>query len=110
LNDVQVQVEQETVVEGSATSEVDFCVDPSTGFVTRKRITAAGTTAGAHDVLVVYTPSATTPGSVGLEQYYGGDLQTLSTTSDPCSVALPAADQFGIVHGYQSGSLASSTY
>ncbi|HEY0780880.1 MAG TPA: hypothetical protein VGE98_00380, partial [Thermoanaerobaculia bacterium] len=110
LNDVQLQVEQETVVEGSATSEVDFCVDPTTGFVTRKRITAAGTTAGAHDALVVYTPSATAPGNVGQEQYYGGDLQTLSTVSDPCSVALPASDQFGIVHGYQAGSLASSTY
>ncbi|HEY0781755.1 MAG TPA: RHS repeat-associated core domain-containing protein [Thermoanaerobaculia bacterium] len=99
------------VVEGNSVAETDYCLDTATGFVTRRRTLAGnGTARGAHDVLSVFTQSGESAGRVGFESSYGGDLQTLPTDADPCTVALPGSDEFGIVHHYQAGALASSAY
>lgn len=97
------------VTEAGKTFQTDTCFDQTTGFLTHKR-TLAGATAGAHDLLAVYTPDADS-GYVATEEYLGGDQQTLGVT-DLCSLALPAHDDstFAIDHSYSYGVLATSQY
>ena len=67
-----------------------------------------GTTPGNADVIAVFTPTA--KGHVGTEQYYGGDLQTVSTSSNLCGLTLPATDQYQLTHTYSNGALATSRH
>jgi len=54
-----------------------------------------------------FTPDA--EGNVEREEYFGGDLQNLSTSTDLCGLSLPA-NQYEIAHAYQFGVLSETTY
>ena len=54
-----------------------------------------------------FTPDA--QGNVEREEYFGGDLQNLSTSTDLCGLSLPA-NQYEIAHAYQFGVLSKTTY
>jgi len=79
-----------------------YCFDGN-GFLTRQR-TLAGTAAGPHDLLAVFSQQN---GNVTQEDYFGGDGQTLGTGS-VCNAALPATSEYQILHTYSNGSLAQS--
>jgi YD repeat-containing protein len=79
-----------------------FCFNAN-GFLTRQR-SLAGPSAGAHDLLAVFSPQ---DGNVGQEDYYGGDAQSLGTGSI-CDVTLPTASEYEMKHIYSSGTLATS--
>ncbi len=97
-----------TVTDGVSTIKAQFCFDPNTGFLKRQR-TYLGTSPGAHDVVLVATADSGS-GNVVREQWYGGDPQSVSTSTDLCNLALPAADAYRVDHAYQYGTLASSQY
>jgi hypothetical protein len=94
------------VTEGSATAKGQYCFESDTGFLSRVRI-MKGTQPGAADILRVYTRDGN--GNVIREEYFGGDVQALSTSGDLCSLPLPG-NQYRIDHTYAYGSLASSQY
>ncbi|MCP4573636.1 MAG: hypothetical protein GY838_14855, partial [bacterium] len=48
-------------------------------------------------------------GNLKTEEYFGGDVQTLSTSADLCGLSLPA-NQYEIEHSYQYGSLQATQY
>ncbi|HVT56883.1 MAG TPA: RHS repeat-associated core domain-containing protein [Thermoanaerobaculia bacterium] len=103
----------ESKSEGASNSFVQLCVDPATGFVSRKRTLVNGLSQGANDVLVFTPPDGN--GNVSEEHYYGGDIQALPvanppTQTDICQQSLPAFDEFGINHSYSYGTLAQSFY
>ena len=91
--------------EGSAVARREYCFEASTGFLQRARTLASGTTRGAHDLLTVYTRDAS--GNLIREQSYGGDTQTLGTTT-LCSLSLPSTDAYRVDHTYQYGSRRTS--
>jgi YD repeat-containing protein len=93
--------------EGTSTAVTQFCFD-ALGFLTRKR-TLAGSTAGATDLLAVFTSNAR--GEVEKEQFYGGDFQSISG-STACDAAAPtsAPPQYEIHHEYTNGILRRSEY
>ncbi|MGH2627334.1 MAG: RHS repeat domain-containing protein, partial [Anaerolineales bacterium] len=104
---------EQTVEEDGLKAKVQVCFDSATGFLKRQR-TLAQTNASpgplANDVLVVYTPDPNGSGDVTREDWYGGDVQALSTAAGLCTLQLPAATQYAMAHTYQSGSLATSQY
>lgn len=81
-----------------------YCFDNS-GFLTKQR-SLAGTVAGQHDLLSVFTQ---TNGNVTREDYYGGDAQTLDL-ADACSTTPPVTSEYQIQHTYSYGSLATSSH
>ena len=97
-------------VEGTSSQVTEVCYDRATGFAKRQRVwwsTDPAGTASSKDVLVVYTPDAA--GQTIKEQYYGGDVQLIDTSS-LCTMPLPNADQYQIQHAYQYGSRSTSQY
>lgn len=93
-----------TAAEGTQQIKTQVCFERDasgpTGFPSRVR-RLQGATAGSFDVLSVRTRDAA--GNVTFEQLYGGDVQALATTSDPCLVTLPSTDRYRIGHTYQYG-------
>ncbi|HEY0144113.1 MAG TPA: RHS repeat-associated core domain-containing protein [Thermoanaerobaculia bacterium] len=96
------------VLEGGVQAKTNTCFDPRNGFLHRKR-NLAGTSAGVNDLVAVLTPDAN--GNIGREEYFGGDKQTVSTSS-LCTMALPAHDQYSyrIDHTYSYGTHATARY
>jgi hypothetical protein len=95
-----------TQTESGVTAKQQFCFDASTGFLLRQRTYKSGTSPGTKDVVQVFTQSA---GNRIREQSYGGDVQTLSTSTALCSLTLPT-DAYRVDHTYQYGALATSQY
>lgn len=93
-----------TASEGAQAIKAQYCFERDgtgfTGFLSRVR-SLKGSLAGATDVLAVHTRDAA--GNLIREQRYGGDVQTLGTTADPCLLALPATDQYRVDHAYAYG-------
>jgi hypothetical protein len=85
-----------------------FCFDANTGALQRARTLTSGTAEGPHDLVGVFSYDAS--GNPASEQYYGGDTQTVATTTPLCSVSLPATNQYRIDHTWQYGSMKSSRY
>ncbi len=99
-----------TVTEGGVSAKSEFCFDANTGFLLRSRTFAVGTTRGANDVVMRYTPSNDTAhkdfGNVAEEESFGGDGGGLDTTASLCALALPA-NQYQTNFTYLYGSLAT---
>ncbi|MCP4677687.1 MAG: hypothetical protein GY854_19650, partial [Deltaproteobacteria bacterium] len=76
------------------------------GFLLRSR-TMVGTTPDAHDVITARTRDEF--GNLIREEHFGGDVQSVSTSTDLCGLPLPD-NQYRIDHAYQYGSLRSSQY
>ncbi len=68
----------------------------------------AGANEGNHDLIAVFAPDA--GGNVASERSYGGDLQTVATGSNLCSLALPAAPEYELEHQYAFGTRKLSRY
>jgi RHS repeat-associated protein len=93
-------------IEAGVTSIQQFCFDATTGFLLRRRIQRLASV-NANDLLAVFTQSG---GNLIRERYYGGDTQSISTSTDLCGLAPPSSDAFRIDHAYQSGTRRSSQY
>jgi len=94
-------VTEQSTSEGGVTAKTELCTDRSTGFVSRRRVLANGTTRQANDLLSVLTPNAS--GFVASEALYGGDAENAmdSVYGELCAMALPDADpgvQFKMLH------------
>ena len=98
---------EQTVTENGVTAKTQTCFNSTTGFLERTR-TMKNATPHKNDVIAVFTPTA--EGHVGTEQHYGGDVQTVSTSSNLCGLTLPATDQYRLTHTYSNGSLATSRH
>ncbi len=98
----------QTQTEGGATAKQEFCFDPATGFLERRRMLKNSTARSADDLLVVYSDQPPYDGNVDREEYYGGDGGGLAT-GNLCSLALPAPS-YRIDHSYEYGALKSSRY
>lgn len=94
--------------EAGVTAYTQACFDVARNFLLRSRV-LKGSTAGLNDLLSVYTADA--DGNLVREEWFGGDTQTLSTSS-LCSMALPAhtAASFRVDHTYQYGIRRTSQY
>jgi YD repeat-containing protein len=95
------------------TSEADKIARNDTcftnGAVTRTRVRASLTGAtGPADVINAYDVDAT--GNRTKESVYGGDVQVVGTSADPCSMALPSTAAYEVRHGYAYGVRKSSDY
>ena len=109
---------EKTESENGISAKQQYCFDAANGFLKRVRTLAQGTSPGANDLLVVFSgsqpacsPSAEGVGNVECEDYYGGDSQSLSTSSDLCGMSLPGGgNQYRILHTYSAGSLATTKY
>lgn len=102
-----------TVQEGTSVAKTESCFDAPTGYLLRTRTfknagTSADPSRSANDVLVAYTKDSL--GRTTAESTYGGDTQTLNTTSPLCSVTLPSTTVYQINHTYANGGLATSRY
>ena len=85
----------QTVQENGTTLRTEFCFDPNTGFLQRKR-TLKEATPGPADLLAVYLPDAR--GNVANERYYGGDTTPgVGTTGSLCGVT-PGSLAYEIQH------------
>ncbi len=94
--------------EGGASAFTRYCFDATTGFLRRQRtLKNSGTTENAHDLLAVFTPSAS--GNVQSEQSFGGDTQSLTANNTTCLMSVPSA-VYQVDHAYQGGVRASSAY
>ncbi len=89
--------------ENGVTARTDFCFDAANGFLRGRRVWK-GSTAGANDVVTIYSQSA---GNVVEENWYGGDRAPL-TTSDICTPGV--GSEYQLTHTWSAGSLASSRY
>lgn len=84
----QVEEDQDGngTVENEEISRTEFEFDTATGFLSCRRQVKTGATLGNHDVTARFVPDEF--GNVTLEQYRGGDLQTIVV--DPlCPVGAP---------------------
>ena len=99
-----------TVTEGTASSRLQFCFDPDTGYLRRKRTYSTGTNPAGNDLLIVNTPD--TAGNTIRQEWYGGDAasQSLSLSTNLCALALPAANAYRLDNTYQYGALQSSQW
>ena len=102
-----------TVIADGSVMKSQYCFDAptsqqptATGFLERVRI-LEGSVPGIHDLLQRFTPDA--HGNVEREEYFGGDLQNLSTSANLCGLSLPA-NQYEIEHTYDAGVLSTSNY
>lgn len=89
-----------SATEGAVTQKSEFCFNPTTGFLERKRTLKTGVTRGANDLVVRYTDEQ---GNVGREEYFGGDTQGLNTNAAVCALGLPATPQFVLDRDWQCG-------
>ena len=96
--------------EAGATAQTDFCYQPGSGVMTRKRVHRLdGATQSAQDLIGVYAVSG--QGNVTSESSYGGDAQAVGAGGvDLCSMSLPAAPEVQINHTYSAGARATSQY
>ncbi len=98
--------------EAGSTAQTDLCYAAGSAVVTRKRTHRLdGATQGAHDLLAVYGVSG--QGNVTSESSYGGDAaaQTLATGgANLCTMGLPAAPEYQLIHTYSGGVRATSQY
>ena len=85
---------------GSETSVEHFCHDSQTGRLLRRR-RLAGATAAAGDVVEVYGYDSA--GHATSTHYFGGDVQAVGTTSDLCTLSLPAAESYAAYRSYSYG-------
>lgn len=101
---------EQTVTQGTETAKVQYCFDPATGFLKRKRTYSAGTSPKTNDVLLISTPDVA--GNTVRQEWYGGDAasQALSLSTDLCNLALPTSNAYRIDHTYQYGTPQSSQY
>ena len=97
--------ERRTVSEGD-TSIATSCFDAA-GFLTRRR-SFAGAGEGNGDVIAVRVPDS--GGNVAFERYYGGDLQSVGTSSNLCGLSLPPNPDYEIEHQYAFGARKLSRY
>lgn len=79
-----------------------YCFDES-GLLLRQR-TLAGSSEGTHDVITRYNYEN---GNVNLEQTYGGDQQTVSTSTDLCNITL-VTPEYWTEHSYTNSLLTAS--
>ena len=103
----------QSVTEGNGFAYTGFCFETTTGFLLRKRVRAGGASVATNDVVVVYTHDMNgnvTHGSVGTEDYFGGDLQALPTSGTTCSLVLNQASAYHIDKTWLAGTLATSRY
>lgn len=96
------------VSDGGTEEVVDYCHDSATGARLRKRLRASPSAPTSRDAVVTYPRYA--DGNTADEYYYGGDVQTVQTSSDLCALALPSSNQYRIHHTYQYGVRAASWY
>jgi len=104
------------VEESGSAFASQYCFDPLTGRLERRRMQASASGPGLHDVIVMSTraggvldpeepPSATQP--IVYEDFiYGGDLQGLDTGSDLCNIPLPATPVYRTRNTQTNGTLA----
>ena len=97
--------ERRTVTEGD-TSIATSCFDAA-GFLRRRR-SFAGAGEGSGDVIAVRVPDSA--GNVAFERYYGGDLQSVGTSSNLCGLSLPPNPDYEIEHQYAFGARRLSRY
>jgi YD repeat-containing protein len=102
-----------TAAEGTSIRKSLFSFNTTTGFLERTRSLVASVpdasgrlAPGVHDVVTKLTPDAA--GNVQLEEYFGGDLKTLSTS--PLADASLTGRSYGLLHQYSSGALSKSSY
>jgi YD repeat-containing protein len=86
------------------TAYSEACFDPRYGFLSRLRVKSSNTGAASGDDLLRIFTRDDTSGYVSREEYFGGDLQTVSTSS-LCTLTPPAHNQysFQIDHTYEYG-------
>lgn len=105
-------VTEQSTTQGSETAVTELCTDPATGFVSRSRVLAAGSSRQARDLLTVLTPDSS--GFVVAEEFYGGDAENGmdGTYANLCEMTLPDTNpgvQYKTVHTYAAGTLRTST-
>jgi YD repeat-containing protein len=83
--------------EGSSSERETFCFDADHGVLLRHRV-LGGATPAANDLLSVF--SYESHGNVEYQQDYGGDVQTLGTGSDLCSVSIPSTPWYKVKNVY----------
>jgi len=89
------------VTEGASEHEQEFCFDPDTGVVTRRRDLKQGQVRGPSDRIIQYVHT----GGEQLERrYFGGDVQAVST-GELCSITL-TNPQYRHFQTWQHGTLA----
>jgi|CXWL01.1.fsa_nt_gi RHS repeat-associated protein len=99
--------QKSTVADGGKLVS-DYCFDAD-GFLLRTRTRADASAAaalGVHDIVTAFGRSW--QGNVASEYRYGGDNQTLSTSTDLCNVGLPWPES-GAEYAYQYGTRSQST-
>jgi hypothetical protein len=96
-----------TTTESGNTIKVLYCFDSDTGFLLRTR-RMLDTSPSRDDVVARFTPDA--DGNVRFEEYFGGDLQTLTLQENLCGMQLPETPEYHISNIYSAGSLATSRY
>jgi YD repeat-containing protein len=90
--------DKRTVTEGGvAVSTEELCYAPMAAFLERHRVWA-GATAGAHDVLKIYTPTDDDKWLVASETTHGGWTSPLPA-GETCTLT-PTATDFKILHTY----------
>jgi RHS repeat-associated protein len=94
-----------TATEGTATAKSTFCFEAPTGFLLRQRA-LKGSSEGANDIVQRFTRD--TAGNLTGQESFGGDTQSLGTTS-LCSLTLPA-NQYQVDHTYVYGTRATSQH
>jgi YD repeat-containing protein len=92
------------VSDGTDSERFDNCVD-AYGRVVRQRL-RRDPSPSTSDVIVA---SAWTGGNVVEEAYYGGDVQPVPASSNPCA-SLPGSPQYRIRSTYAFGALATREY
>jgi YD repeat-containing protein len=86
--------------------ETEHCFDLATGAELRTRRKKDAGVFNNRDVVQVSTFNS--QGNVVGEHWYGGDTQSVSLSSNLCSMSLPGSAVHGRTHTYQNGSLAST--
>ncbi|MDY7094541.1 MAG: hypothetical protein SX243_16340, partial [Acidobacteriota bacterium] len=86
--------------------ETEHCFDLATGAELRTRRKKSAGLFNNRDVVQVSTYNS--QGNVVGEHWYGGDTQSVSLSSNLCSMALPSSAVHGRTHTYQNGTLAST--